>query len=249
MSSKIEKDVRFLKIYAIGATLVLAVLLLTGFQRVGKQKFEEIDVERINIVEADGKLDLVISNQARQHPGIVDGVLTERTAPRPPGILFFDHVGDEAGGLTVGENGGKGHALSFTFDKTRNDQTLALQHLESDNGDYFAGLILWDRPNASMADRNNKKKAIAQIADKDARKAAVQEMIDQGAYGVQRMALGRGRSQSSFIELMDKKGKTRIEIYVDAEGNPKLNFLDENGKVIQSFPTAPAPVVPKKRTK
>jgi hypothetical protein len=70
---KIEKEVRFLKIYAAAATLIVAVTLLTAFS-VGKNaKFDEIDVERINIVEKDGKLIMVISNKERQHPGIMDG--------------------------------------------------------------------------------------------------------------------------------------------------------------------------------
>jgi hypothetical protein len=36
-----------------------------GFTQTQKQKFAEIDVERINIVEKDGKLRMVISNQDR----------------------------------------------------------------------------------------------------------------------------------------------------------------------------------------
>jgi len=69
MESKLEKEVRFLKIYAVMATLFGAVLFLSAFTVHGKkQKFEEIDVERINIVERDGRLRMVISNEERQHP-------------------------------------------------------------------------------------------------------------------------------------------------------------------------------------
>ncbi len=74
MESKLERDVRFLKIYAAAATLFCAALLLSAFTVQGrKRKFEEIDVERINIVEKDGRLRMVISNEARQHPGISNG--------------------------------------------------------------------------------------------------------------------------------------------------------------------------------
>jgi hypothetical protein len=239
MQTKIEKDVRFLKIYAVIATLFCGVLLLTAFQNSDKKKFKEIDVERINIVEADGKLDLVISNKARQHPGIVDGKMLDRVGQRAPGILFFDHVGDEAGGLIVAENGGKGHALSFTFDKTRNDQTLALQHFESDNGQYWAGFRIYERPHGvSLHETNNKVKEIEKIKDETAKKAAYQKLKDAGEFGADRMVLGRGRNESAFINLMDRSGQPRIEIFVDADGDPKLNFLDESGRVIQSFPDA-----------
>src|SRR4051794_20393730 len=110
MESKLEKEVRFLKIYAAVATLVGGVLLLSAFSSQNKnQKFGEIDVERINIVEKNGKLDMVISNQERQHPGISNGKVIERTSQRPPGMIFFDQAGNEMGGFIFGENGGKGH--------------------------------------------------------------------------------------------------------------------------------------------
>ncbi|MBW8879507.1 MAG: hypothetical protein JF614_31625, partial [Acidobacteria bacterium] len=79
METKLEREVRFLKIYAAMTTLFCAVLFLSAFAVYNKKpKFEEIDVERINIVEKDGKLRMVISNQERQHPGIVNGKVIKR---------------------------------------------------------------------------------------------------------------------------------------------------------------------------
>ncbi len=64
METRIEKEVRVLKIYAAIATLACAVFCLSAFVlQTKKQKFEEIDVERINIVEKDGKLRMVISRR------------------------------------------------------------------------------------------------------------------------------------------------------------------------------------------
>ena len=73
MHDKLERDVRFLKIWATLATCVCAGLVFSGFafQQTRRQKFEEIDVERINVVEKDGKLRMVISNRERQHPGVM----------------------------------------------------------------------------------------------------------------------------------------------------------------------------------
>src|SRR5437868_14958138 len=125
MGTKLERDVRLLKAYAIMTTLLLVVMAFAGFRQANqKTKFTEIDVERINIVEKDGKLRMVISNRERQHPGVVDGKVMPRPNGRPPGMIFFNHRGDEAGGLIFDENGGNGHFLSLTFDKSRQDQTL-----------------------------------------------------------------------------------------------------------------------------
>jgi hypothetical protein len=129
MQTKLERDVRFLKIYAGVATLCCAVFVLSAFAQARRQKFDEIDVERINIVEKDGKLRMVISNRERQHPGITDGKLVPRPNSRAPGMLFFNHKGDETGGLIFDENGGDSSQFeSLTFDKMREDQTVGVQH-------------------------------------------------------------------------------------------------------------------------
>jgi hypothetical protein len=137
METRLEKEVRFWRIYAAMITLFCAAFFLSAFAvHNKKQRFEEIDVERINIVEKDGRLRMVISNEERQHPGIVNGKVLKRDGSRPPGMIFFNHLGDEMGGLIFGDNGGNGHFSSLTFDKVKNDQTIGFRYLESDSGAY-----------------------------------------------------------------------------------------------------------------
>jgi hypothetical protein len=238
MENKLEKEVRFLKIYAAFATLICAVFMLSafGFQN-KKQKFEEIYVERVNIVEKDGKLRMVISNAERQHPGIVDGKTLPRENGRPAGMIFFNEKGDEVGGLTFTGNTGQGQYNSFTFDKFRGDQTIAFQHLENSTGEYFAGLSFNDE-NTTTTERLAKLDAIKQLPDETARKAARKEMMDKGEFLVNRLSIGKGRNKSAFISLSDAKGKERIQISVAADGTPKINFLDEAGKITYSLPDA-----------
>lgn len=171
------------KVYLVAITLASLVSVGSAVtQHNERLKFEEIDVERINIVEKDGQLRMVISNQARQHPGMVDGKLMPRPHGRPPGLIFFNHRGDECGGLVFGDNGGKGHFVSLTMDKSRNDQTIGMQHLESDNGEYFTGLRVWDRPNTSLVDLNTKVEKIRELEDAAERKAAFKKLQDKGAF-------------------------------------------------------------------
>ena len=116
-------------------------------------------------------------------------------------MIFFNHKGDESGGLIFDENGDDGQFESLTFDKMRQDQTVGIQHLESEDGSYFAGMRVWDRPS-----------------------------------GAQRITAGRLRDKSATIALSDPNGKVRLRISVDGAGNPKMDFLDETGKVTYSLP-------------
>jgi hypothetical protein len=62
------KEVRWLRMSVIVNILLCSVVIFLTFIRTGKQRFEEIAVERINIVEKDGSTRLIISNKARS-PG------------------------------------------------------------------------------------------------------------------------------------------------------------------------------------
>ena len=237
MQDKLERDVRFLKIYATSATLVCAAFVFSGFafQQTRRQKFEEIDVERINVVEKDGKLRMVISNRERQHPGVVDGKIVPRPNGRPAGMIFFNHQGNEAGGLVFDENGGNGHFLQLGFDKSRQDQTLALRHLESDNGQYFAGLQIWDRPHNSLADYITRSETIQKMPNGSEKDAAMKE-LGRTYFSAERISVGKLRDKSATIVLSDGQGKPRIRMSVEDTGNPKLEFLDEAGKVTYRLP-------------
>ncbi|HKU73643.1 MAG TPA: hypothetical protein VJR02_06975 [Pyrinomonadaceae bacterium] len=235
METKLERQVRFLRIYVIVTTAFCAIFLLSAFAMQSKQKFEEIDVERINVVEKDGKLRMVISNSQRQHPGSVDGKLIPREGGRSAGMIFFNERGDEVGGLIFSGDADKDRYGSLTFDKFRGDQTIAFQHMENKEGNYFAGLSFNDE-NITTPDRTAKVDAIRKLPDEAARTAAFKEMRDKGEFLVNRLAIGRGRNKSSFISLSDAKGRERIQISVSADGTPKINFLDENGKVTYRLP-------------
>jgi hypothetical protein len=232
---KIEKELRFLKIYAGVTTLVCAVVFLSAFSASKNAKFDEIEVGRINVVEKDGKLKMVISNRERQHPGVIDGKVFDRKGLRPAGMIFFSEKGDEIGGLVFDGNTGKGQGGSLTFDKFRGDQTIQLTHSEDTDGSYFAGLRVNDQ-NTPLLDFISKMEAIEKLPTKEARDAAQKELRDKELFPVNRLLIGKSRDKASIIELKDAKGKARIEISVAASGNPKLNFLDENGKVIYSLP-------------
>lgn len=179
---------------------------------------------------------MVISNQERQHPGIVNGKVIERKAPRPPGMIFFNHLGDEMGGLIFGDNDGNGHFGSLTWDKVRNDQTIGFRHLESNDGTYTTGLEMWQPPNIPADAMLAKYEAANKITDAAKRKAAIQALIDNHELTASRLFLGKDRDDSMLLIMRDIKGKSRIIMEVAPDGTPKLTFLDAAGKTIYSLP-------------
>src|SRR5207244_4207681 len=96
----------------------------------GPQRLDELTVQRLNVVDANGTLRLVLSNKDRMHPGVIDGKTLNR--PRPvAGLLFFNDVGDEVGGLTfTGQvvDGQPRADSGLTLDQWKQDQTIAIQY-------------------------------------------------------------------------------------------------------------------------
>src|SRR5258708_2313118 len=120
---RLRRDVRVLKLYAIVATVIVLVglLFVTSMRAQSqRQKFTEIDVERINVVDRDGHLRLVIANSERQAPGVIDGRTIAAGRTRAAGMIFFNQEGDEVGGLTFsGRNldGRPRASAGLTFDQ------------------------------------------------------------------------------------------------------------------------------------
>ncbi len=234
--SELEKKMFRLQAFCVTMVVIGGCIFLLGFSSDKKQKFGEIDVERINVVEKDGKLRMVISNKERQHPGTMDGkYYKEREGQREAGIIFFSERGDEIGGLGFGGDTGKGQFGSLTFDKFRGDQTIQITHDEDANGNYFAGLRMNDQ-NMPLTDFINKRTEIEKLPTKELRDAAYQKMRENGESFVNRLFIGKAWNKRSLIQMSDANGRMRLELSVEPNGNPKLNFLDENGKVIYSLP-------------
>jgi hypothetical protein len=54
-----------------------------------------------------------------------------------------------------------------------------------------------------------------------------------------RVQLGRAADNSAVLRMEDTEGRDRIVMKVDADGAPVLQFLDQNGKVVDELPRTP----------
>ncbi len=238
MNTRIEKEVRFLKAYAVVTTLLFIVLAFAAFQKSNqKTKFEELDVERLNIIEKDGKLKVVLANEAKAPPVVFNGKTLSKGS-RSPGIYFYNANGEECGGIAyeTAEKDGKYEAHSgILFDQYNQDQTVGLTYSDA-NGNRSAGLNVWDRPDTPIWVSVEKLDAVRAIKDDGERTAALNKMVDGGELGAARVFVGKSRDKAAVVVLSDGKGKPRIKMAVDGAGVAKLEFLDETGKVTYSLP-------------
>ena len=199
---------RWLTIYSAVLTAVFAVSVFSGFASSGKKtKFDEIEVQRINIVEPDGTLRMVLSNKANL-PGVIIRGKEEHQEDRPyAGMLFYNNEGSENGGLVFGgHKNAKGEVLdsggSLTFDKYDASQVVQLAGVD-DHETRFAGL-------------------------------AVSES-NPGGKSPRRVWIGRDESGVAELDLMDGEGKKRIVLQVPERGTPRIAFLDADGKSLKEW--------------
>lgn len=221
---------RFLMMYSGILTVVFAVTFLSGFRGKDRASFDQIDVRRINVVEPDGTVRVVISDKA-EFPGII---LKNQEYPHPDrktaGMLFFNDEGTENGGLIFGgtkDKDGTTHSYGhLSFDRYEQDQVFTID-ADEEGSHAESGLSIWDRPDWPISELVTRARS------------DWQKFVGTHPQAHQRIVLGRGDDQSVALRLKDPQGRDRIVITVDANGSPAIKFLDQAGKVVSQLPEQP----------
>jgi hypothetical protein len=212
METRILNQIRRLKIYAAAMTVAFAVLCLTAFTRSAqKQKFEEIDAERINIVDAHGSRQLVISNEDRFPEPVANGQeFKGLRSIRPAGLVFYDRKRNEAGGLvTFQRESGQNSLIAFDYTTA---EAVGFSRFQSDDGKHSsAGFEVLDPPPSGTT------------------------LEEAGAKHRTRIAISN-ENKDAEIMLADADGKERIKLKVAADGAASIQILDHDGKVVFSAP-------------
>lgn len=244
---KIEKEIKILRTLTAASIGLTTFLLVTGFTQPQQNKFKTIDVERINIVEADGTVKLLITNTDRFPTGkeqVNNRILNEGRKKRS-GMLFFNEEGIEAGGFIFdGKQTESGHSsgLSLTFDQYNGDQVMQLLTTDVKRGDrrwVRSGLAFNDR--AEFETQDSLKEIMAelhQIKDKTLRRKKMKEYQEQGLIGGNpRVLLGKTGSKNNGLFLFAKDGSPRAQFYVDDNDQVQLQILNKKGDVVKNWST------------
>ena len=219
--------IRLLTAYAGVLTLGLVAVGVMAAAR-GKAIFEEVDVQRINVREPDGRLRLVLSNRAHFPGAIVRG--REMPFDRgSAGLIFYNDEATENGGLIVsGARDASGKVSSvghLSFDQYEQDQVVNLQQ-EEDGGVRRAGLTISDRPDTPLDVPAGMKLRT------DA--TALKRAIASGAFGQPRAFFGKTEDRASELVLRDAAGHARLRLSVSAAGDARIAFLDARGRTTKT---------------
>lgn len=243
-----NRELVFLRTFAFATVIGMVLLTASAFRKTGNYRFSEIDVERINIIEKDGTVKMIITNVERFPNGaeIINDRPTNEDRKKRSGMLFFNEDGIECGGFIYdGQKNENGHSagLSLTYDQYDGDQVMQLLTQDYRQGDQrfvSSTLSFNDRPaKESQLQSDEIMRELEELGKKDpqAMEAKYKEYEEQGIIGaVRRVMLGKSPGQQDGLFLFDNKGKARAMFYVDKENNAKLDFYDGKGKVIASFP-------------
>jgi hypothetical protein len=202
MSPSIQKS---LVIYSAVLSTVFALVLLMGSKPNRSDSFDEIQVKRINVVEPDGTLRMVISDHTRMPGLIVKGKELPKVDRPEAGMLFYNDEGSENGGLIFGgHQNEQGQVInsgaSLSFDPYGESQQLVQLAGVQDEDNRIVGLAINDPKNHA---RNR------------------------------RIWVGRGNDDAAVVSLADANGQKRIVMQVAADGTASLDFLDADGHVVK----------------
>lgn len=243
-----NREIVFLRAFAVATVAGIVMITSTAFKNAGNQKFNEIDVERINIVEKDGTVKMIITNVERFPNGTakINNRPTNVDRKKRSGMLFFNEDGIECGGFIYdGKKNTNGHSsgLSLTYDQYDGDQVIQLLTQDYKEGDKrFVGssLMFNDRPSKeSQSQTAQIMKELDELGKKDPKAAEEKYKMYEAKGligGAPRVMLGKSRSENNGLFLFDDKGMPRAMFYVDKNNNAKLDFFDDKGNVISSFP-------------
>ena len=190
--------------YSATVSTALAIVMLTGAAARDASTFDRIRVHRLEVVEPDGTLRMVLANKASLPPMIIKGKEhPEMGEARPQaGMIFYNDEGTENGGMIFsGHLNEKGEVAdsggSLSFDRYGGNQIIQLAGVD-DATDRFAGLAVSDKDHRRIWVGNNKDgTASMSLMDSHGRNRIVMQVREDG---------------NPSIDFLDEKGRTIRQI-------------------------------------
>lgn len=238
---ELVREIRRVKRWAIGATIGVVVLAVVALAPRQDGRFDELTVRRLNVVEPDGQPTLVLANSQRIPAVMCEGQAYVQTRKGAGGMIFFDGHGTEVGGMIFGlkraEDGGYSASRHLSFDRQFDDQTIVLSQSEDADG-MTKALRFVDR--TAEIDGCQFIETASRLREGDsAQQAAARRWFEEHYRGgkevANRVVLGVDH-RNAVLVLAGTDGRPRIRMVVDTASAARLEFLDADGRVVESLP-------------
>jgi hypothetical protein len=172
--------------YSTVLSTIIMVLVLTGATSQRNESFNTIKVHRIDVVETDGTLRMVIANHERLPGVIVKGKEFPKVDRPEAGLLFYNDEGTENGGLIFGgHRNGNGEVVnsgvSLSFDKYGQARQIVQLAGVDDRENKFAGLAVNDQNRRIWVGRKEDGASVVSLMDGNGRKRIVMQVTADGA--------------------------------------------------------------------
>jgi hypothetical protein len=232
---------KFLTVYSGVLTVGVTAALLSGFTAGHTNaNFDTITVQRINVVEPDGTLRMVVTNNSHVPGVIVKGHeypdFGGRKAGTDAGLLFYDAEGTESGGLTFGgrkdEQGNISRFGHLSFDRYGQDQMFSID-AEDIGTAYGSSIRMNDVPSWPIEEYLQLLVRIQNLPpeQQEAEKAEFAR-THPDLNGVHRVTLAHessGTTSANMLNFLDSANRERASLGLDQTGAGSLVFKDENG--------------------
>jgi hypothetical protein len=190
---------------------------------------DELTVKRLNVVEDDGTLRIVIGNSTHGRTAPMRGRLVEHPGRNASaGLLFVNDEGTECGGLQyAGYQGSEGKEQMgyLTVDDYEQNESLRLGMFQ--NGDASQRFIEFtDQPAWSIVDLIEETEG---LDPQDAQAIYDRYFDGVDGRGRSRIRLAREEDGSVGLVLRDREGRDRLRIVVPAEGDAIVEVVDSQG--------------------
>lgn len=183
-----------------------AIVTRTPQTRAKKVDRERLTVRRIDIVDAAGVIRMTLA--APTPAPIIDGIQYKRAFPAS-GLTIYDSNGSERGGFAIGDVAG----------------SFAVNAQDHANGDAIGWRVM---PDGAVSFAINERPPII-------RDPALGNAIVPGVASATRIRMDVAADGSPSISLADKQDRPRVRIKVTEEGYGAIEFLDAEGKVVETF--------------
>ena len=188
MACFINRTPRFLIIYSGVLTFVFTVTVLSGFAgRTKKVSFDEINVRRINIIEPDGTLRMILSNKTDAPGMFIRGKEYPHPDRKRAGVIFVDDL---------------------SFDQYQQDQVFSIDAGEEE-GHRRSGIGISDRGDYPILEAVEATTRIGALPP-DQQEAEYKKFVATHGGDAQRAYFGRVGDGSVVLRLKDKQGNDRI---------------------------------------